>query len=62
MSERIFELAGAVAVELIHDGRALTRPGAHRALDEHVDVLHVEVDVDPPFVSIPAGAYWSQRD
>ncbi len=44
--ERIFELAGAVAVKLIHDGLTLLGAGSQRPFEKRVDVVDVEMDAD----------------
>jgi sugar phosphate isomerase/epimerase len=42
-TERIFEAAAAVAIELVFDGTLDCRPGGHRLSEERVDVGNVKV-------------------
>src|SRR5881397_1137591 len=44
MPEGVFELAGAVAVELIYDRLAFLGSDGQRLLDERIHVLHIEME------------------
>src|SRR6267378_7239395 len=46
VAERVLKLAVAVAPEHVGDGHGQLRAGFHRARDEGVRIVHVEVDDD----------------